>query len=334
MARTQAVRRASARLSRSSTHSSITIQGSSSSDALIASTTDASSVSADLSTPKETDAGNRRVGRPRRSLVTSYNENVLSRGDQRRTSEINGTRNISGKTLVEGGPEETILDESTKALRMDWELNMENLGKAKSENAEEAGLKRRSTRVALVEKVKGGVRGTLSTLGKRARETVDSGKENVQSAAMELKRRASTRLTPAAVVSKANKEPDKEPVTKKARLSGELVEIKKNASPAPLAKAKSKGKRWLAKGLYVGQDRSFNPRLTVKNRIKAAAKKQPAARERKMLPLPMFLGERLLGMGRDFRLPYDVFNPLPPGQPKPEEWRKTQKSMYLRHLCS
>jgi hypothetical protein len=42
--------------------------------------------------------------------------------------------------------------------------------------------------------------------------------------------------------------------------------------------------------------------------------------------LPMFAGERLLKMGRDFELPFDIYSPLPPGQPKPNEWRKTNKS--------
>jgi histone-lysine N-methyltransferase ASH1L len=40
----------------------------------------------------------------------------------------------------------------------------------------------------------------------------------------------------------------------------------------------------------------------------------------------MFAGERLLKMGRDFELPFDIYSPLPPGQPKPNEWRKTNKS--------
>jgi histone-lysine N-methyltransferase ASH1L len=40
----------------------------------------------------------------------------------------------------------------------------------------------------------------------------------------------------------------------------------------------------------------------------------------------MFAGERLLQTGRDFQLPFDIYSPLPPGQPKPNEWRKTNKS--------
>jgi hypothetical protein len=42
----------------------------------------------------------------------------------------------------------------------------------------------------------------------------------------------------------------------------------------------------------------------------------------------MFAGERLLKNGRDFKLPFDVFSPLPPGQPKPDEWKKVNRSKH------
>jgi histone-lysine N-methyltransferase ASH1L len=42
----------------------------------------------------------------------------------------------------------------------------------------------------------------------------------------------------------------------------------------------------------------------------------------------MFKGARLLKNGRDYQLPFDIFSPLPPGQPKPDEWRKTNKSEH------
>jgi histone-lysine N-methyltransferase ASH1L len=44
------------------------------------------------------------------------------------------------------------------------------------------------------------------------------------------------------------------------------------------------------------------------------------------MPLPMWHGQRLLHVGRHFKLPFDVCSPLPPGQPKPDEWRKTSSS--------
>ena len=43
----------------------------------------------------------------------------------------------------------------------------------------------------------------------------------------------------------------------------------------------------------------------------------------------MFAGERLLKQGRDFKLPFDIFSPLPAGQPKPDEWKKTNKNVFI-----
>ena len=86
-------------------------------------------------------------------------------------------------------------------------------------------------------------------------------------------------------------------------------------------------KRWLLQGLYVGQERDFDPRLTEsKNKLKRASAGERLDRPGSILPLPMFAGQRTLEIGRNFQLPFDVFSPLSPGQPKPEEWRKTQKS--------
>ena len=86
-----------------------------------------------------------------------------------------------------------------------------------------------------------------------------------------------------------------------------------------------KTKVWLSQGLYIGQDRNFDARLTeTKNKLKHNG--EVADRQRSILPMPMFAGHRTLEMGRDFRLPFNVFSPLPPGQPKPEEWKRTRKS--------
>jgi histone-lysine N-methyltransferase ASH1L len=88
-----------------------------------------------------------------------------------------------------------------------------------------------------------------------------------------------------------------------------------------------KQKRWLDQGMYTGQERDYNPRLNeANNKIRAARRRAAPEPQRKFLPLPMFAGERLLKLGRDFKLPFDVFSPLPPGQPKPDEWKKTNRS--------
>ncbi|KAF3349007.1 hypothetical protein VD0002_g7883 [Verticillium dahliae] len=92
-------------------------------------------------------------------------------------------------------------------------------------------------------------------------------------------------------------------------------------------------KRWLAKGLYAGQDTplDLNEGLGLAEKKKLAQIPELAAsgRVNKALPLPMFNGLRTLINGRDFKLPFDVCNPLPPGQPKPEHWTKISKNRFV-----
>lgn len=91
---------------------------------------------------------------------------------------------------------------------------------------------------------------------------------------------------------------------------------------------KPKTKAWLPQGLYVGQFRDFDPRLSEKqNRAKKRAKK---TRDDAVLPLPMFAAERLLNedpkhVFRDFKLPFDTYNPLP-RKVKVDGWVKLHKS--------
>jgi histone-lysine N-methyltransferase ASH1L len=93
----------------------------------------------------------------------------------------------------------------------------------------------------------------------------------------------------------------------------------------PKAPGRRGEKKWLSAGLYVGQ---LRPLTGNKNRRKSAAALEEV-RENKVLPLPMYAGERLLTQGRDFKLPFDVFCPLPNGQPKPDEWKKVNKNVFV-----
>lgn len=91
---------------------------------------------------------------------------------------------------------------------------------------------------------------------------------------------------------------------------------------------KPKTKAWLKQGLYVGQYRDFDARLSeTQNRAKKRTKKQ---RENNVLPLPMFAGGRLLEedpqyVYRHFKLPFDTYNPLP-RKVKVDGWVKLSKS--------
>lgn len=127
-----------------------------------------------------------------------------------------------------------------------------------------------------------------------------------------------------------------EPVHKKARRNAarkEEPERKEETveEDAPAAQAPRKRvKKWLTKGLYAGQEApaDYTSGLSTADKKKLAQLPQlkPSGEVNKVLPLPMFAGLRTLINGRDFKLPFDVCNPLPPGQPKPDEWRKMTKS--------
>ncbi|KAI9737979.1 MAG: hypothetical protein M1834_009349 [Cirrosporium novae-zelandiae] len=284
----------------------------------------------------------RRVLRARVSLG-SYNENVLSGQTRSRT------RVISGDTLVD----EKESDGSGQHLEGEYSnsWNSQNISKnlakatlprsgsvSKSQFQEQlddndgdvqpAPIKREySLRRSLSVKAGNAVDRAKTVLGKRAR---DVGINRYPLRDRTVDRRAS--LRPRNQNARSEPEPSFEgPVKKRLRLSEEAM-LKKPTTPdtevPPKPPPQTKVKRWLSQGLYVGQHRDFDPRKTEsKNRRKSKA--QGRSHERKILPLPIFGGERLLNLGRDFKLPFNVFSPLPPGQPKPEEWRKTQKNVFV-----
>ncbi|KAF1838483.1 SET domain-containing protein [Decorospora gaudefroyi] len=95
--------------------------------------------------------------------------------------------------------------------------------------------------------------------------------------------------------------------------------------------SKPKSKMWLRQGLYVGQDRDFDPRFSEsQNRAKKRAKK---SKETGVLPFPMFACERLLNedprhVFRDFKLPFDTYSPLP-RKVKVDGWVKLHKNRFI-----
>ncbi|KLJ07855.1 histone-lysine N-methyltransferase ASH1L [Blastomyces silverae] len=219
-----------------------------------------------------------------------------------------------------------------------YELGKKTLEIKKKDGSEDRA-RRRSSRLVMLEKTSEMVGRASTVLGKRSREAMLKGKERLKA----INRRASLRprnvvcetstpsITPTSTADG--------PVLKKRRVSaGDAVASKKSSDsttvgdsdtqpPKPKA-VPYKRKKWLSHGLYAGQDRYFDPRLTEeKNRVKFA--KKNAEERTKVFPLPMFAGERLIEDGRDFKLPFDIFSPLPPGQPKPDEWRKTNKNVFV-----
>ncbi|THC98041.1 hypothetical protein EYZ11_002467 [Aspergillus tanneri] len=191
---------------------------------------------------------------------------------------------------------------------------------------------RRSSRLSLLEKATDFVDRASSVLGKRSRDITEKGKD--------LGRRASLRPRHVAApkeehVSSTANEPH---VAKKRRVSESdlLSKVKENeetAQDTPVTTiVKHRAKRWLAHGLYTGQEPTESRPL--QSRSRSAKRKSQSAPQRRLLPLPMFAGDRLLKQGRDFQLPFDVFSPLPSGQPKPNEWRKTNKNVFVGEASS
>ena len=269
-----------------------------------------------------------------RTQIGSYKETVMPGRAKQRSSAQPANRTISGKTLIDDGPNNDLLQESVDGLDLRWGAQQAPLkdvvareGLARDDKIE----RRRSMRISRLVKATESVVQKVSVLGKRGRDAVDAGKAITVNAANKLQRRASQRLR--------TKEPQLEPVSE-TKKDGEPPAKRSKVAKEAVAEdgqarstSRRKTKIWLDHGLYVGQDPGFNPRLTERrNRLNAAARKNNQARPRSILPLPMFAGARLLERGRDFKLPFDVYSPVPPGQPKPEEWRKKSKSECFSNM--
>ncbi|KAH8426421.1 putative histone-lysine N-methyltransferase (Ash1) [Aspergillus melleus] len=192
---------------------------------------------------------------------------------------------------------------------------------------------RRSSRLSILEKASGLMDRASSVLGKRSRDVVEKGKD--------LGRRASLRPRQPAVPKEdpGVSKPTEPPAAKKRRVSesdlpAKAGENEETAQEAPVTTLiPRRNKRWLAHGLYSGQEQT-NAVRPLQGRNKAARRRSQVTGQRKLLPMPMFAGDRLLQQGRDFQLPFDVFSPLPPGQPKPNEWRKTNKNVFVGEASS
>lgn len=223
---------------------------------------------------------------------------------------------------MEEDPEQKTQQRAAKRVKItDSELKWEQRRKAAAKNAT-----RRSSRASmLVTKASEVVSGiTSSILGKRGRETAQKKQETTHS---EPDRRAS--LT----------RQEYEPESKKPRIeTGAADDLRSLTAVKRAMRSRApKDKKWLTSGLYAGQKRTFDPGLTDSrnNRKSTATVDQDTnvsvlpPKENFVLPLPMFAGARLLESGRDFKLPFDIFSPLPIGQPKPDEWKKVNKNIFI-----
>ncbi|KAH7029419.1 uncharacterized protein B0I36DRAFT_244971 [Microdochium trichocladiopsis] len=135
-------------------------------------------------------------------------------------------------------------------------------------------------------------------------------------------------------------DPNAPPPRKKAKVKEpkkETKTVEPEVTPAVEAEAPAvktrRVKKWLPFGLYAGQDYPVDPMkgLTASEKKAFANLPElaPAEKINFVLPPPQFAGLRLLIQGRDFQLPFDICNPLPPGQPKPKDWRTMTKNRFI-----
>ena len=129
-------------------------------------------------------------------------------------------------------------------------------------------------------------------------------------------------------------------VPKKARVSFDKCDrmgSEPSGTTLQMSNAKKQQKQWVDKGFFVGQDRSFDPRLTgAKNHAKAKLQSQAGENKKtnKILPPPSFISERIINKGRDFKLPWNVFAPILGKVDKPKDWRRLQRSKTLHEAES
>jgi histone-lysine N-methyltransferase ASH1L len=267
-------------------------------------------------------------------------------------------RTISGDTLIGSlsrginASTETVTKEANRLVRdgidaLDLQWSVKKLPKSRSQlslgqpSSPKKGLKglnldkTRTTRSAGAPVIESLTK-KLSVLGKRGRNAFEA---SLAKGKREIKRLADTNefakveVKPVVheVWSRGKLVPAGEtapPPRKKAKI--ELpTEVKEEEVKSP-EKEKPKQrvpKIWSDKGLYAGQEvRKLNWFAGLSDVQKSKMSDLPDFKPNGALPLPMWHGQRLLHDGRDFKLPFDVCSPLPPGQPKPDEWRKMPKS--------
>ncbi|KAK2743418.1 hypothetical protein FQN57_004883 [Myotisia sp. PD_48] len=199
-------------------------------------------------------------------------------------------------------------------------------------SAEPLGMKsrRRSTRISMLEKTKFVLNKVSSVLGKRVREANEMDKP----ASTVNERRASLRARNTPQATSALQTEPTDQAKKKRRISDSVASrVKDDTEDTVSASVPYKRKRWLTHGLYAAENAYADFKLPIKKTRRTGSSTRNA-QESAILPLPRFSGARLLEEGRDFRLPYDIFSPLPRGQPKPDEWRKINKNIFVGDAAS
>jgi histone-lysine N-methyltransferase ASH1L len=290
-----------------------------------------------------------------RSSAPVYNLSQLSgtagHGKRRAKGDIvseRRRRTISGDTLIDdpGASQQSLTTMAVRdgidALDLQWSPGRLNTPRTRRQLRESPRSLRTASRTSRAPVA--ALSAKLNAMSKRGRKAVD---KSVTKMSRELRRLQDTKEfshideQPVVHTVWSNgkyvdpTEVPAAPARKKAKVEEpEEKEAPKEPSEPVTNVKKNRTKKYLNKGLYAGQDAPKDPLkgLTLAERKKLAQipELKPSGRINKAMPQPMFTGIRTLLTGRDFKLPYHICNPLPPGQPKPDEWKKMTKSM--RHL--
>ncbi|KAL2065645.1 hypothetical protein VTL71DRAFT_3315 [Oculimacula yallundae] len=264
-----------------------------------------------------------------------------------------GTLEKTANRLVQDGVEALDLQWSAKKLAKS--KSQANLSGSPRKTAKQRDLERRKSSRPAADVVQSLTK-KLSVLGKRSRQTIDDSiagsLAGLAKAKRELRNLADTNefakidTQPVlhevwsngklVVPENPRQKKKKAEEAAKAALAKEMEEqrikeeeIKLAEMPKPVVKRQ---KVWLTKGLYAGQQGTRNTLNWFHSSSEASKRdgeKIAPFKPSSFMPLPMWHGQRLLHIGRDFKLPFDVCSPLPPGQPKPDEWRKTSSNRFV-----
>lgn len=259
---------------------------------------------------------------------------------------------------------DSIVQRVNTALDMDWSLSAPNTPQStKGDNKSKSSAKNKKEKTALAIAPRISTRSSgaaaaaaalisaATSLGKRARKSTVNAATNIprelrrlqdtnEFAGIEAKPVLHTIWSNGKYIDPNDLDEQGEPVRKKAKKSPppppKEPEPEPSKEPTPTVPTQQRRvKKWLGKGLYAGQetpsDWTAGLNTADKKKLAQVPELTPPGKPNKTLPFPIFNGLRLLINGRDFKLPYDVCNPLPPGQPKPDEWRKMTKSEWSRY---
>lgn len=271
-------------------------------------------------------------------------------------------RTISGDTLIadsgaDANPSlDSIVQRGVDALDMNWSLSAPNSpSTARVDNAQAKSAKKQKAKAVPEKRISTRASGAAAaeafvtkaaSVGKRGRKMFENTRiprelrrlqDTNEFTGVEAKPVLHTIWSNGKYIDPNELDVDGEPLRKKVKKErvstrSEVeaeAEASKEETPTVAPKQK-RVKKWLDKGLYAGQpaplDYTKGMSAAEKKKLAQLPELAPTGKVNKTFPLPMFAGLRLLINGRDFKLPFDVCNPLPPGQPKPDEWRKMTKS--------